>query len=138
MIRRLIYLSRATGPITEDDLDQILEASRRNNGAVGISGLLLYHDGTFLQCLEGEKPDVLATLSRIHVDKRHRGIRVILDQEEEHRLFPDWEMGFQPTQTDKQRDGFVNLRDKAESPTASQAINDLIATYFENLSTAAA
>ena len=57
-MKRLIYLSSAVRLATRDDLAQILGAARRNNRRDGVTGLLMYHDGTFLQILEGEETAV--------------------------------------------------------------------------------
>jgi len=47
------------------DLDDILTASRRNNALMGISGLLLFIDGGFLQMLEGEERAVRELYTRV-------------------------------------------------------------------------
>jgi len=35
-----------------------------------------------------------ATYARIHADRRHRDLRLLLDGEVARPLFPDWSMGF--------------------------------------------
>ena len=94
-MHRLIYVSAAVDAMTPDVLAQILEASRRNNPKAGITGMLLYIDGGFLQLLEGPEEAVHATYDRICRDRRHDEPRVLLDRAAEGRLFPDWTMGFE-------------------------------------------
>jgi hypothetical protein len=130
MNRRLIYLSYASGPMDEDELSAILAASRRNNERDGLTGLLLYHEGRFLQCLEGPKEVLMRTLIRIRLDSRHRGVHVLLDEEKEGRLFAGWQMGFESNLAGERLEGFVELARRAENPTGSEAINDLIDVYF--------
>jgi hypothetical protein len=121
----------------EDELASILSASRRNNGRDGLTGLLMYHDGKFLQCLEGPKDILMKTLIRIRLDKRHTGLRVLLDQESEERMFGAWEMGFESQLQGERLEGFVDIADKVEGATSSEAINDLIHIYFKDCKLAA-
>ena len=92
-LRQLVYGSAASQPITEDDLVQILRASRRNNHAVGVTGALLYADGNFLQVLEGEPSAVDGVYRRVCEDARHRGVLTLYDARTPERTFPDWSMG---------------------------------------------
>ena len=48
-MRQLLYVSSTADEPSLDDLDQVLTASRRNNAMMGITGLLLFIDGGFLQ-----------------------------------------------------------------------------------------
>ena len=93
-LRQLVYGSAASQPITDDDLVQILRASRRNNRAVGVTGALLYADGNFLQVLEGEPSAVDGVYRRVQKDARHRGVLTMYDARTPERAFPDWSMGF--------------------------------------------
>jgi hypothetical protein len=91
---QLIYLSSATQPFSPADLLALLETSRRNNTPVGITGLLLYRDGNFIQVLEGEEPAVSATHDRIIRDTRHGGLITLLKAPIAQRSFGEWSMGF--------------------------------------------
>jgi hypothetical protein len=95
----MIYASSATELFSQDDLESLLEKSRRNNQAVGISGLLLYKDGNFMQLLEGPQEAVATTLQRIELDHRHRGIIRLYQREQTEREFGDWSMGFKRLDT---------------------------------------
>ena len=94
-IRHILYVSSAQGRLPTHELNQILVASRRNNAPVGVTGLLVYEDGNFMQALEGPPEAVSATLARIHADERHRGVQTIIDFMHPDRAFPDWHMGFE-------------------------------------------
>ncbi len=65
----------------------------------GITGLLLYHDGNFLQILEGEAEKVQATFARIAANPRHRNLQRLPPVSVHTRLFPDWSMGFARPET---------------------------------------
>ena len=54
----LIYGSAAVDPFTEPELIALLEKSRANNQSLGVTGMLVYRDGNFLQVLEGEAEQV--------------------------------------------------------------------------------
>jgi hypothetical protein len=94
MLYRYIYLSTAIEPMTEADVEQILAASRRNNTPVEITGLLIYHQGHFLQVIEGPKAAVNTCIARIKRDPRHDAIFRLGSGPAERRAFPDWRMGF--------------------------------------------
>ncbi len=90
----LTYASSAIRPFTQADLRALLQVSRVNNENAGITGMLLYKGGNFMQVLEGERNAVLATKARIDADSRHRGILVLLSGEQAAREFGNWSMAF--------------------------------------------
>lgn len=95
MLIRLIYVSTATRPLGDEDLEQILAAARDFNRKHGITGMLVFSEGNFLQILEGEDAAVTDLMDkRIAVDPRHRNILVLDREPIAARDFPDWRMGF--------------------------------------------
>ena len=91
---QLLYVSGASIHLGQADIQEILTASRRNNQRVGITGMLLWADGVFIQVLEGE-PDTVRTLyRRIQADDRHRNLMLVLEQVADKRVFTQWSMGF--------------------------------------------
>lgn len=88
----LAYLSSAQGVPDPGDLERILTASRRNNAARGVTGMLCHYDGSFLQFLEGEADQVEATFRTILADDRHAGVLEVFRGPIEERMFPDWTM----------------------------------------------
>lgn len=59
-----IYCSVATDEdLSKEQLEDILEQSRRNNKGVDITGILLFDSGSFFQVLEGDK-EVIGALSK--------------------------------------------------------------------------
>jgi hypothetical protein len=91
----LTYLSTATERFSDAELRDLLEDSRNRNHAVGLTGMLLYVGGHFIQTLEGPDGVVDATYERIARDSRHRDVFTALREETESRTFPDWSMGFE-------------------------------------------
>lgn len=93
MLVRLMYASRATAPLTDADLAAILKTSREHNPAEGITGLLCYSDGVFVQVLEGGRDAVNARYKHIVQDRRHRDVILLGYEEIAEREFPGWTMG---------------------------------------------
>lgn len=90
----LIYVSAATHPMTEVELLQLLEQSRRRNIRQNITGMLLYKDGFFMQVLEGEAADVDDIYKSISRDERNFGPYMIEREPIAARDFEGWAMGF--------------------------------------------
>lgn len=113
-MQQLMYLSSASGVFSKDDLYNILEKSRKNNGLSNISGLLLYNNGSFLQILEGEETAVHILYLKIMKDPRHKGFVTIFDREVEQRDFAEWSMGFKNLTSVEweQLSGFIDLNNK--------------------------
>jgi len=74
-------------------LDRILEKSRRNNLPRGITGLLCYSNGNFVQVLEGGRGPVSALLGTLYTYNRHTGLQLLMFEEIGERYFGNWTMG---------------------------------------------
>jgi len=79
---------------SQAELLALLGKSRANNEKLGITGIMLYRDGNFIQLLEGEAGDVRALYQKIKRDRRHGGVIVLLEGSVAERDFPDWSMAF--------------------------------------------
>lgn len=97
MLYYYVYVSSSINDFTDADLQELLCLARKRNHENGITGMLLYVEGNFMQVLEGEKSAVLMTLGRIELDSRHHNIYKVLDGEEAVRQFPDWSMAYMTT-----------------------------------------
>lgn len=93
-LHRLIYASRQNQPPErlDEEVAAIIATSIRNNRSVSVTGLLLVHDGWFLQALEGPYKAVMTTYGRIVGDARHLDPQVIAAGPAEDREFGDWNM----------------------------------------------
>ena len=90
----LVYVSVASRPLEERDLVELLESARAKNATLGITGLLLFRDGAFMQALEGAKSEVKGLFETIAKDDRHDCVVVLYEGPIDSRSFPDWAMGF--------------------------------------------
>lgn len=93
----IVYFSHAKQPYDDEALLALLRLSRRNNSGNGVTGILLYHDGNFAQVLEGPREAVVETFRRIGSDPAHDGIIATAIAPIAARQFPEWSMGFLPT-----------------------------------------
>ena len=94
-LHRLVYVSRWANVLGEDGeaaVCRIVAASMGKNRLMDVTGLLLAHEGWFIQALEGPEAGVAALMSTIARDPRHRSLRVLIQGEAEGRMFQDWNM----------------------------------------------
>lgn len=89
---RLLYCSQAKPEISKEDIENILQTSRKNNSAAEITGALMYGGGRFMQVLEGPEQAVLRTYVNITDDTRHSNCRMIYVTPVKDRLFSTWTM----------------------------------------------
>jgi Sensors of blue-light using FAD len=77
--------------------------------------MLLYHDGNFMQALEGSEAGVLALAGSIAGDPRHKDMQVVVRYATDAREFGEWDMAFhQLVANDAETRDFVDLtRDRA-------------------------
>lgn len=92
MLRQFAYISTAASNLGRSDLDNILEASERNNAQNGVSGFLLFNGRNFLQLIEGEQAILLSLMNRLARDVRHGGIVRLEDHPVDVRVCPNWTM----------------------------------------------
>jgi len=86
---QIVYMSTADPGLSEGDLTELLNDSARRNYRMGITGVLLHHDGMFMQVLEGQEADVIALYDKILRDPRHHNIIPLIQEYVEKRLFAD-------------------------------------------------
>ena len=88
----LTYQSRAANPPTDAELNELVARARLRNQSVGVTGMLLYEDGKFLQTLEGPPKGLSTIWSSIQKDERHQDIELLSEHYAEARLFSDWDL----------------------------------------------
>lgn len=93
-MRQVVYVSSGTRDFGDADLKELLDHARENNRRSGVTGVLFYLNGNFIQLIEGEVPAVTETLSKIRLDTRHKNIIQLSDKRVTERSFPKFQMGF--------------------------------------------
>lgn len=92
MLVRLLYCSRAVDA-SEEAIASILAQSRAHNPACGITGILCYGGGIFLQAIEGGRMQVSELYGHIQKDPRHKDVALLQYEEISERRFGGWTMG---------------------------------------------
>ncbi len=118
----LIYISKAVKPFPDDELLDLLTASRLGNEKRGLSGMLLYvkqqdatgvPTGRFIQALEGGEKEVLELYALIKQDDRHKQVTLLHSGPITSRSFVGWAMGFRSLLEEEylQIPGYIKLDD---------------------------
>lgn len=76
------------------DLSDILSRAREFNAQQGIVGVLYYAEGSFFQCLEGEREHVFALFESIQRDSRHTDIHLFHICSITELSFKQWSMKY--------------------------------------------
>ena len=92
MLVRLLYASRAVDP-SPGAIESILTQSRQYNPVSGITGILCYGGGVFLQAIEGGRVPVSDLYGHIQKDPRHKDVVLLSYEEISERRFGGWTMG---------------------------------------------
>ena len=92
MLVRLLYCSRAVDS-SPAAIESILSQSRQHNPASGITGILCYGGGVFLQAIEGGRMQVSDLFGHILRDARHKDVALLHFEEIFERRFGGWSMG---------------------------------------------
>ena len=127
-----MYVSHTSPDLTPGELDNVLTAARRNNAMLGITGLLLYIDGGFLQILEGDERPLRELYTRVATDSRHINPHLMLDREVPVRAFPEWSMGFErPSMDDPETAGMFGVAREAINGRLSPGTGRIVAMMLQ-------
>jgi hypothetical protein len=92
MLVRLLYARRAVDTSSEA-IESILHQSRDHNPSTGVTGVLCYGGGIFLQALEGGRMPINELYGHIQRDPRHKDVVLLQYEEISERRFSGWTMG---------------------------------------------
>lgn len=118
----LTYKSLATTNPTPADLKAMVSKARARNRELGITGMLLFEDGCFLQTLEGPPDQLDMVWDSIKRDPRHRDIQVLSEHVVNNRLFSAWDLMLY----DRQHDRAKGAASTATPPAVARTINKLV------------
>jgi len=127
---RIMYMSTAIREFSNGELEDLLEIARKNNSELNVTGLLVIKGRTFLQCLEGDKKNVITIFEKIKKDHRHTEVYELIDEDAEERYFPDWSMGYKNIKylTDIKS---IKLKDFSQDSSSIDFTNDDILEVFK-------
>ena len=92
---RITYISAESYKLSSEDLLSILGKCNENNPRLGLTGMLIYGNGTFIQSIEGKEEIVKNMISKISSDARHKDFKVLSEEITEQRLYDEFNMGFE-------------------------------------------
>lgn len=93
-MRVISYLSTVHPKVTNKEIDDLLEYVNIANNAIGVSGFLLFSEGTFFQVLEGPDEIVLGLFEKISKDTRHFSLIKMIDDYRENTSFSSYHSCF--------------------------------------------
>ncbi len=91
---RCIYVSAAGKAFQAGQLMPLLQKARAKNTGLGLTGMLLYTEGSFFQVLEGPSASVRTLYGQILSDSRHSFVTKVVEEPIDQRDFEQWTMGF--------------------------------------------
>ena len=91
----IVYVSSAVRLLSLEEVGYLLARARERNGEYGVTGVLLYIGGNFMQYIEGPADSLDVIYKIIQDDKLHSGIILVSREAIEKRQFGDWSMAFQ-------------------------------------------
>lgn len=125
LLYNVVYCSRAAKGIDDAAVQRIIENSRRQNPAQGITGLLVFGSNIFFQWLEGPRDNVTQLMANIKADPRHQDIVALSAVEEvRERLFPDW--GMELVNSADIRDVLIDALETAKDVNNIKALESLM------------
>lgn len=94
MLIRLLYVSRAVnGTASPQEIAAIVDSAKTYNVEHGITGILCYGAGIYLQAIEGARDEVNRLYARLLSDSRHEDLVLLHYEEILERRFGHWHMG---------------------------------------------
>jgi hypothetical protein len=94
MIRQIVFTGHVkahSGIVAVQEDAQVAIAQCAN---LGLTGLTLYNDGSFISALEGDADALEQVLTFYQIDTRLGDVKAIIDATRPARDFPDYRMGF--------------------------------------------
>lgn len=122
----LVYVSSAVRLLNLEEIEYLLKRARERNKEYGITGVLLYVGGNFMQYIEGPKDNLDIIYKIIQEDDQHTGLILVSREAIESRQFGDWSMAYQT----KDVEGYVG------SPSERKLIEMILELPNDNPSSA--
>ena len=94
MVYYLLYYGVESFTFEQKDFEELLAQARKRNEDLGITGKLIYCEGTFIQVLEGEEQHVKEVYQSIENDSRLIATKIVAEGPVGERYFKDWSMDF--------------------------------------------
>ena len=122
-LEAVVYVSTAKTLLNDQELVALLTSARKSNDELGVTGVLLYHDGSFLQYFEGPHASVDQVYNKVRHSSMHHGLLELMREPIATRRFGSWSMGFTQVPKDAilQLSNTLWLHGQAQAEAASGA-----------------
>jgi hypothetical protein len=137
-MHQLIYASQASLPFSDETLAALLRQARQANERLGLTGVLLFNEGYFVQVLEGSAAAVAGLYERLLADRRHHGLVQLASGPIAARRFGEWAMSFRAlnaAQMARMR-GYLTPEQLAgrqqQHPLADELLLQIIESFMQN------
>ncbi len=132
----ITYVSSAISQFNETRLLDLVAQCQSNNERLGVTGILVYSDGNFMQVIEGADLVTDALYERIKLDARHRGIVTVHQQRIEFREFQGWSMAFnilppKALRTNRVPHAFLDRARQRPLPLPTGSASSLICSFMQ-------
>jgi hypothetical protein len=117
----LVYRSRSITSLSEAELEALLHKAQERNRSQGLTGLLIYDQGTFFQWLEGPAAALAQVWESIKHDPRHRDVHVLRNQTIPKRFFSGWDMRLALHSNSRNDSGFEIVGPRRDARLDSRA-----------------
>jgi Sensors of blue-light using FAD len=141
-IQALTYTSDARQLLSRPQIDHLLARARERNAQEGVTGVLLYSNGAFMQYLEGPEEGLSKIWHIIKTDPLHHQIVEQPREPVRVREFGEWSMAFRSGGTygmshPMQLDALLSGRFSENTRSSSESIGRLLAFWNKHRGTSA-
>lgn len=134
-LQAIVYTSSAVWLLKQEEIDHLLERARTRNQKAGVSGLLLYCNGNFMQYIEGRESNLMPIYDIILADRLHHNIFELVNEPVTTREFAGWSMAYsviESAELDKLLEQDWGSLDAARTPAARGHGRALLRRFWDN------
>lgn len=147
-IRAVVYVSEASPTVVGDNgrkegnrLDQLVDDAARFNRDAGVTGVLLFDGGRFLQYMEGPEDGLRVAYARVLGATSHAGLVELQRGRVGNRRLPFWPMRWLPVDPGQLKSlahaDWVGFVQRGDTSTGGQSAMDLVVGLVEPYALAA-
>lgn len=132
----IAYVSSAAVAFNETKLQNLVAQCQRINERLGVTGILVYSDGNFMQVIEGADLATDALYDLIRRDKRHHGVTTVHRQPIEAPEFQGWSMAYnilppRPIRTNRVPHAFLDQARQRPLPLPIGTSASLVCSFMQ-------
>lgn len=132
----IAYVSSAAVAFNETKLQNLVAQCQRNNERLGVTGILVYSDGNFMQVIEGGELVTDELFSCIKRDARHHDVTTVHRHPISTREFQGWSMAYnilppRPLRTNRVPHAFLDQARQRPLPLPSGTSASLVCSFMQ-------